>query len=132
MVIEEIIKLGDLGERYLQINDEIDDMIKEAEFLRQEVLTQLKASKRLEIFDDSRDIHIKLERKEIEKFNSPKFKKAEPKVYEEYRVESRRFKQEKLKEEDPETYNKYITKEIAENLIIERIERDYTEVLDEF
>lgn len=131
ITIEKIIKLGDLGEKYLQINDEIDNLLKEAELLRQEVILQLKASKRLEIFDDSRDVHIKLERKEIEKFISKDFKKAEPAKYEQYRIPSKTFKQAKLKSEDPDTYKKYLSKEVSENLIIERIEKDFSEVLDE-
>ena len=53
-------------------------------------------------------------------FDSKDFKKAHPKVYEDFREVSKRFSQKKLKKDKPELYKEFLTEEEVSLISIER------------
>lgn len=118
---EEIMrKIIEVGQKCINLRDEIAtnvQILSENEEYVGRLMGEIDMD---EVKDPLEEVKVVKNVKNVSRFDSTKFKKAHPKVYESFRVASKTFKQKKLKEEKPELFNEFLTKEEVVSISIER------------
>lgn len=116
----EIEKVIQLGKKIINLREELSKNQQILSEWESEVGRLMGIIDTKEIKSEIDEVIIKKDIKEVERFDSPTFKKADPETYAKFQEPSPRFNQKKLKKEKPEIYEEYLVRETVENISIER------------